>query len=159
MTPADVLRFAIDPAMEIMWDIKTDVPGADRFLLAIAMQESGLMEREQISGPARGLWQFEGPTCELLLLNPLTHPFLVAACDRLSVFPSALTIYRAIEFGDTLAAFLARLLLWADPHPLPWEETDAWRTYLRVWRPGKPRVGDWPANWAAAVAATPTLTS
>ncbi len=47
-------------------------------------------------------------------------------------------IWNAIEHCDVLAAGLARLLLYSDPHPLPalGDAEGAWALYLRTWRPG-----------------------
>ncbi|WP_203230088.1 hypothetical protein, partial [Azotobacter chroococcum] len=89
-------------------------------LLAIGLQESGLAHRRQIGGPARGLWQFEqGGGVRGVLLHPMSRQHALAACEAHNVKPSAAAVYAALEHDDILAAAFARLLLWADPAPLP----------------------------------------
>ncbi len=123
------------------------------WLTAAGLQESDLRYRQQKGGPARGLWQFESGTPDLVMRHPK-----IVAMPRVSALVSDLTgdtstIYERLKHDDALAVIMARLLLWTDGQPLPSTELEGWETYMRVWRPGKPRPADWPRNWAMAVEA------
>ncbi|MBK1699742.1 hypothetical protein CKO22_02085 [Thiococcus pfennigii] len=132
-------------------------PEADRFLLAIAGQESAWHHRAQVlasgrKGPARGFWQFEmrGGVYGVLKHRLTAEPAaaLVAARGHDDELHA---IWRALEDDDVLAAGFARLLLWTLPAALPTNAAEGWRQYLAAWRPGKPHPDRWPANWQAAV--------
>lgn len=126
---------------------------ARRWLLAVAMQESGLKHRAQLGGgPARGWWQFEQAGATGVLRHAASAEHAAAACAAAVVAPDAASVWRAIEGHDRLATAFARLLLWTDPHPIPTEERAAWDCYLRLWRPGKPHPQTWPEVWQRAVA-------
>jgi hypothetical protein len=113
-----------------------------RYLLAIGMQESGMRARTQIGGPALSYWQIEPPTVGLLTRHPRLSPILWTVAGALGLSdPYALT------YCDPWAATLARALLRSDPGPLQDDEQAAWDTYLRVWRPGRPRPSAWPHAW------------
>lgn len=125
-------------------------------LLAHGLQESGFLVRQQKGGPARSYWQFEqGGGIHAVLTNTTTSPYARTACSLRAVAPIESDVYAAFLSDDLLACAFARLLLWADPSPLPQlgDADDSWKLYLRTWRPGKPRPGDWPANYAAALQA------
>ena len=129
-------------------------------LLAIGLQESRLIHRKQIGGPARGLWQFEdGPASGLagLLRLPTTAPHMRTLCKAQGVDANRTAIYRRLEHDDVLAAGVARLLLWSDPKPLPaiGDVDGAWNCYLRNWRPGKPHRKTWGALYSQAVGLLP----
>ena len=67
-------------------------------------------------------------------------------------FDSSL-VHAKLAFNDVLAAGFARLLLWADSHPIPRVDAtheEAWQCYVRIWRPGKPRRDRWDAYHAEA---------
>lgn len=126
-------------------------PSANLLLLAIAGQESGWTERRQIAGgPARGFWQTEPNGVLALLQNPQTQRYAINAARAQSVGIDRASIYIAIEHNDPLAFACARLLLWADPHPLPEGEEAGWETYLRCWRPGRPDRDRWAAVYPQA---------
>lgn len=128
-----------------------DTPAVRRWLLAVAMQESGLRHRTQLGGgPARGFWQFEQAGVRGVLMHPASGKLALAACRAAVVEPDAASVWRAIEGHDRLATALARLLLWTDPHPVPTEERDGWACYLRLWRPGRPRPETWAECWRRA---------
>lgn len=160
MMLADVISNAIEPAFALL-PVAMDTPAARVMLLSIGLQESSFVYRQQIGGPARGFWQFEQGNATTrggvygVYLHPVTRDLLRSVCavQRVAFDPTA--IYNAISQNDVLACALARLALFADPAPLPAvEDTDgAWNLYARVWRPGKPRPQDWPANHQQAVAA------
>ena len=128
-------------------------------LLAIAGQESGWTDRLQNDdedGPAKGWWQFERGGGVRGVLN---HPHTALRADRVLValeIPSGEDlVHQAIAWNDNLAVAFARLLLWADPQPLPeiGERDAAWGCYLTNWKPGLPGPDRWPANYEAALAA------
>lgn len=153
---AEILRpwlLALEPIIRIRRTEASEI-----LLLAIAIQESGLDHRYQVSqygsdahpGPARGWWQFETTGVAGVLNHPRTEARAQSACDHLHVFAHPHAVWRAIEGHDGLAVAFARLLLWSDPVPLPTDESGAWDCYLRNWRPGRPIRAKWAACWRMA---------
>lgn len=148
-------RTALTPAFLIL-PMAMDSPTARMLLLAIGLQESSFTARRQMGGgPARGFWQNErGGGVKGVVTNKST----LAHCRNLTLARQVRfdidAIYNALEHDDVLAAGVARLILFADPRPLPPMDDPAltWACYLRNWRPGKPRPDDWPKNHAAALA-------
>ena len=123
-----------------------DSPAARNMLFAIAMQESRLIRRQQIMGPARGFWQFEeGGGVHGVLNHGLTRPLIHKVLDALQYDYAVHTSYVAIEHNDILACCYARLLLYTVPEPLPVRQDaqEGWRQYLWAWRPGKPHPLTW----------------
>lgn len=123
-------------------------------MLAIGLQESRFLKRRQLHGPARGFWQFEvggvrGVMTHQATVLPIAHALDSLRYDR-TLEPA--DVQRLLEHNDTLAACVARCLLWTLPDALPGPEEEAlgWTLYLRAWRPGKPRPEAWPAHYAAA---------
>ena len=147
----DVVRSV--QALEAWAAIKSD----DRalvMLMAIAGQESAWAHRRQISGPARSYWQFEkGGGVAGVLAHPATKDAIAAVCKQLDIPCDAATVYEAMAWNDTLAACMARLLLYTDPRalPAPGEQEAAWDYYIRNWRPGMPHPQSWPARYAKAM--------
>lgn len=123
-----------------------DTPEARVMLLAIGLQESRFLYRRQKGGPARGFWQFEHGGG---VRGVLTHVTSAREIERVlaRVHVDKADVYTAIEWHDTLAAVMARLLLYTDPRPLPavTDTEGAWALYSRVWRPGKPHESTWAA--------------
>ena len=155
---ADITLFAIDPALALL-PAKMDTPQARCLMLAIGLQESRLTARAQIvngggKGPARGLFQFErgGGVCGVLE-HPATKALAASVCAARNVEPDAATVWAALETDDVLAAAFARLLLLADPKPLPalGDGAAGWSCYLRNWRPGKPKPDTWQVMYARAL--------
>lgn len=111
---------------------------AEAMLLAIGLQESLLIHRRQIGGPARGLWQFETGGVRGVLTHPASRAPALLACATRVVDSTTAAVYAELERDDVLAAAFARLLLWTDPKPLPelGDADAAWALYLRTWRPG-----------------------
>lgn len=149
---------AIKPAL-VLLPPKMSTPQAWHMLLTIGLQESKLCARCQVlpggaRGPAHGLWQNErGGGVLGVLTNQITAPYAGKLCRERGVSPDSMAVWTALETDDVLAAGIARLILYADPQPLPGkDDQDAgWRLYaLRAWRPGKPHPDEWPANWARA---------
>lgn len=152
MTPAALLALIIRPTLGAM-NPRLAGTTAERLLIAIALQESGLAHRRQVGGPARGFWQFERAGVAGVLLHRASSAE-AAALARSLLFPATVEgIYSAIETNDMLACGIARLLLWTDPVPLPDDEAGAWAYYVRNWRPGKPHRERWAANWNTATRA------
>lgn len=157
MTPQVLLKTVLDPGLawcEALpgWIIPSD-DRARLELLAIAGQESDWRDIQQYGGgPARGPWQFEEGACRLTLINASSGDMARAACATLKIAPTAAAVYGALIAEARLAVAFARLYLWCDPNPLPavTSSGDGWETYLRVWRPGAPRVDDWISVWTAA---------
>lgn len=151
IAPRDALTQIILPAWRVLPPAMSTIL-AQLFVLAVMLQESALKYRWQIidpkrpdrMGPARGLAQFELGTKASrggvwgVYLHQSSRYWLHEVCvaHRIPFEPRA--IYDQLHVNDELSACLARLLAFTDPRPLPalgdWEE--AWRYYLRNWRPG-----------------------
>lgn len=154
MTPQLLIQNAINPAIEYLPHM--DSLTAKIIMLAIAFQESGIAHRRQISGPARGYWQFEMyGGVHGVLTHPASKMHIRRILASLNYAPdsSAAQCYEAIEHNDILAAAFARLLMWTDQAPLPGNASDAWGLYTRVWRPGKPHPETWSVNYRKSVEA------
>jgi hypothetical protein len=148
----DVFGQAVDSAMALLPE-RMDTPEARVLLAAIALQESRLIHRRQINGPARGLWQFEVGGVRGVCNHAASSMHLRRVCKLLRVDFLPAEIQEQLEFDDVLAAAVARLLLWTDPHPIPaiGEVDAAWGYYLRNWRPGKPKRATWGSLYRQAV--------
>ncbi|WPP47714.1 hypothetical protein [Pseudomonas sp. AN-1] len=111
---------------------------AEAMLLAIGLQESLLIHRRQLGGPARGLLQFETGGVRGVLEHPASRQLARAVCIDRGIVPTTTAVYAALEHDDVLAMAIGRLLLWTDPKPLPelGDGNAAWQLYLRTWRPG-----------------------
>lgn len=152
MILALVLQNAIDPALALL-PPKMDSTAARVLLLAAGQQESRFIYRAQVGGPAHGFWQCErGGACTGVLESHATKDLVEALCESRGIAATPAAIYAAIVNDDVLAAAVARLILWADPKPLPAADDSAggWACYLRNWRPGKPKPDTWPAFHTAA---------
>lgn len=164
MTPQEFIRDAIEPAYRLLPEKMSAPASRDRatvMIVAICLQESRLIHRRQIGGPARGFAQFEKGTPQTrggvtgVLLHASTRDAAQALCKARGVPATAEAVYEAIENDDVLAAGFARLLLWTDPFPLPQigQEQEAWELYIRTWRPGRPHRSTWGPLYAQAVEA------
>ena len=152
MTSDVFLVTALQPAFFLLPSAMNS-PDARAFLVAIALQESGLKKRRQLgSGPGRSYFQFEKAGIRGVLKHSRTHDASREVCTALDIPANAISIHRALEFQDVLGVCFARLLIWTLPLALPreTETVDAWHQYLECWRPGKPREKDWAANYASA---------
>ena len=151
-TAAYVARYVLPAAFALLPD-RLDSPEARGQVMAIGMHESKFLVRRQYQGgPARGFWQFERDGGVKGVLRHDASHFLaesVLAVLGYSALATPAEIHAALEHNDVLAAAFARLLLWTDPHPLPLSgDRDAgWALYQSAWRPGKPRVTDWPSDF------------
>jgi hypothetical protein len=157
---SEITARGIDPALKLL-PCGMDTPEARVILLSIGLQESRFAYRRQIvngqpTGPARSFWQAErgGGMVHGVRTHPLTKGlanFLYAARQVRPATDHA--IWNAIENDDVLAAGLARLLLYTDPHRLPalGDVQGAWDYYVRTWRPGKPHRLTWDALYRRAL--------
>jgi hypothetical protein len=157
VSPLRLLNLAIIPALaELSTCGIPDSPDARRFLLAIALQESGLAHRRQMSGgtesgPAASFWQFEaGGGCKGVLTHPAAATKMRAFCDVFNVDQTPAGLWEAMRYHDIIAAIAARLLIYTLPSKLPATADEGWKQYLSAWRPGRPRPETWQANWDLA---------
>ena len=148
----EIYENAIVPALKLLPPKMSD-KRAVVMMIAIGLQESRLIHRRQIKGPARGLWQFErGGGVRGVLNFHSTHDLAKhIALDRIGK-SDANSVYEALEHDDVLAAVFARLLLWTDPRSLPaiGDAEGAWNLYARTWRPGRPHRNTWDALYKQA---------
>lgn len=159
----------IRPVLDYLWTEHRvpNGPAAEAMMLAIGLQESRFIHRDQIVpgkpagqvGPATGFWQFEkGGGVAGVMQHALTADIARHVATASSVAFDRDVIWRsfATPAGDQLATAFARLLLFTDARPLPSpaeaNEEDAWAYYLRNWRPGKPHRSTWGGFWRQAVA-------
>lgn len=155
MTPEQCNRDILTPALALL-PSGMDTRWARVNLLAIGLQESRLIHRKQIGGPAKGLWQFEsGGGVKGVKTHSATKTHARAVCDERGVPFQQKAIYDALEHDDILAACFARLNLWWAPGALPHSATEGWAYYLNTWRPGKPHPATWFGFWQQAVQAVP----
>ena len=130
-------------------------------LYAIGLQESRFTHRAQVidgggKGPARGYWQFErGGGVTGVLRHPSSRFWMNSVCNARNVPAQPMNVWLALETDDVLAASAARLLLFTDPAKLPaiGDRPEAWRQYIRNWRPGKPHPSTWPECYETALKA------
>lgn len=154
-----VHRYVLPAAYEVL-PPKMQSPEATALLLAIGLQESRFEQRRQQYGPARGLWQFEVGGVRGVLEHPRTRvpiqKAIVALCYGTLIDEHELQ--PTLEHNDILAACFARCLLWALPGvlPLAGQTDEAWHTYVRTWRPGKPHRAGWNAYYREAWARVQT---
>lgn len=149
-----ILHSAINPALKLL-PVKMDSDAARVMLLSIGLQESRFEYRVQktrdpyIPGPAKGYWQFErGGGVYGVMSHPATTDLARQVCEDRGVMFDSPLIHARLEFDDVLAAAFARLLLWTDRAPLPKVDAshdEAWNSYVRNWRPGKPHRETWDA--------------
>ena len=157
MTPENFRDRILDPSLYIASPLIgiTVSDQARVLLMAIAGQESSWTERLQTGAPdlGRSFWQFEQGGCNALATNPTTEPKLAQLLEALEIPYTLPMIHAVVAWNDPLAGGMARLLLYADPHPLPavGDQDGAWNYYLACWHPGKPRPDDWAANYDAAM--------
>ncbi len=154
MTPAELLTSAIVPALTFL---NLDSPQARHEMLAIALQESGLKHRRQVTstgkedGAAVSWWQFEkGGGCKGVLTHTAVEGRMRAACAAHGVAATPEALWEAMKTNDVLGAVAARLLLYTLPGPLPRASIDGWNQYIAAWRPGKPHKDIWQDNWHTA---------
>lgn len=153
---------AIDEAMSLLPE-RMDSKEARVMLVAIGLQESRFKHRRQLVGnpprpvgPAKSYWQAEkgGGMVHGVRTHRGVKGYAANLYKERDVQPTNQAIWDAIEHDDVLAAGLARLLLWTDPHKLPeiGDVEGSWDLYIRTWRPGKPHRSTWNEMYARAMA-------
>lgn len=159
IAPADALSRIVVPASALLPSVPFD-DRAHTMLLTIALQEGGrdgeIAYRQQIGGPARGPWMFEqGGGVHGVMTHPATAKLAAKLLARRGVPHTERSAYLALAGDDLLACGFARLLLWADPDPLPsvGARDAAWAYYRDNWRPGHPRPEHWAHNYQMALSA------
>lgn len=158
MTPERLLKQGILPALAELSGLGVKhAPPTARFLLAVALQETGLRHRRQVTsngeegGPASSFWQFEiGGACKGVLRHAVTEVRMTKICDLFNVKPEPMALWEAMRYNDIVAAAAARLLVLTLPHAIPETAGDGWSQYLEAWRPGKPHPETWNECWAVA---------
>jgi hypothetical protein len=141
MRRAALLRGVVNPTLA--WLSGIGIHGDDRarvMLLAIAGQEADCQHRRQIPvAHAMGLWQFErgGGVAGVISHRASAKP-AATVLEARGVRAISGEVHKALERDDVLACAFARLLLWTEAPPLPavGDELEAWRYYVRAWRPG-----------------------
>lgn len=129
---------------------------ARAMLVAIALQESDLVSRQQIGGPALSYLMWEpGPKSGLpgVLRHHATGSMaarLVSELDYSALEPEELR--QTCVTDGVLSAGLGRLLLFTLPYPLPprHDVEAAYRQYIDAWRPGKRTPGRWAERYRRA---------
>jgi hypothetical protein len=154
----EIVHATLLPAIKILFPDRPELftPQAQAMLIAIGLQESGFLHRQQltggirewwksITGPAAGYWQHERIGVRGVLEHRITGPMLRRALDQMGYPADAETIWSAIRYDNVLAVVVARLTLYQFPGPLPGigMHHEGWRQYLATWRPGKPHMGKW----------------
>lgn len=134
----------INPALELLPHAMNTIQ-AKVLLGAIGMQESRFNHTSQIGGPAQGYWQFEKGGVRGVITHSASRHHAESVCASFNVDFVDNDIYHALAQNEILACCFARLLLYTDPHPLPeiQEINEAWKYYLRNWRPGNPKEATW----------------
>lgn len=140
----EALDLVIDPGLRLLPE-RMNTHEARVMMLAIGMQESRFSHRRQISGPARGFFQFEkGGGVAGVLAHASTKRIIDPILKKLHI--EGRNCYEAIVYNDALASVFCRLLLWTHPKALPSlssEPGESWQYYLDTWRPGKPHRHTW----------------
>lgn len=162
MSPLRLLNLGIIPALaELSRCGIPDTADARRFILAIAMQESGLAHRRQLAaggneaGPAASFWQFEqGGGCKGVLTHYLVAQTMRNLCAEFNVDPTPQGLWEAMRYHDVVAAIAARLLIYTLPSKLPTTAADGLAQYTAAWRPGKPHPEKWQSCWDLATLTT-----
>lgn len=152
MIPRLFVDIAVVPALSML-PARMNSKEARAMLVAIALQESRITEREQIGGPARSYFQMErGGGVTGVLSHPSSRSLAMDICTRLDIMPMTQPVYAAITYNDVLAAAFARLLLWTSPLQIPKEHEAfaGWQMYQSTWRPGKPHPDRWNGNFDQA---------
>lgn len=145
-------RIVLLPAAGLL-PVKMDSLNARAMVLAICLQESGLVARTQAGGPARGYPQFELNGVIAVLTHPSTSDVAGRVCTALDIsFDNSVSVHTAIAYNDILAICFARLLLWTLPQALPARDNpdQGWAQYVEAWRPGAPRRSTWNGFYEAA---------
>lgn len=141
------LRDDIDAGLSLLPEKMRDIR-ARVLLYATNRQENPNRSPRQIiskggklvpEGPAVGDYQFEKGGAVVDVLTRATSRTLAGqVLAARGVQPSTTAVFKALQTDPVLAAALARLNYYNDPHALPalGDEAGNWALYLRTWRPG-----------------------
>ena len=130
-------------------------------MTAISGQEANWTERVQVPGGfARGLFQMQLNDIADIMANDATSGIFDLGMKAFGIkTQTAEHLFNLIETpeGDVLAAFLARLNLYADPKPIPPADIQQamWEYYLATWRPGMENWKRWEGVYGQALSAVP----
>jgi hypothetical protein len=162
MTPKLAHSFLL-PACKQLFPNELLDDKAQAMMLAIGMQESDFLHRQQlignhrnwwesVRGPATSFWQFEKTGVAAVLGHHRARPMFDVALRALGYPADVNTIHKAITHNDILAVAIARCLLFTFPDSLPDSNNpeEAWQQYLWCWRPGKPKENRWNSRYNAA---------
>lgn len=140
----DVLADVIVPAFEHL-PSEMDSPEARLIVLATGVQETQYQTRQQVDGPARGLFQAQYNFILDLMHNPASGNHVWNLCGVMGITYGSHAMFDALLRDDPFAACMCRLGFWCDPRPLPdvGDVLGAWGAYERVQRPGKPSYTRW----------------
>jgi hypothetical protein len=132
-------------------------------ILAIGLQESQFIHRQQLIGTSRHWWQsLKGPAVSFfqferagingVLRHHASREMALVVLDLLGYPEDVSVLWRAMKHNDLLAACFARLALWRLPERLPMqdEHMKGWDQYIEAWRPGKPHPERWADNYLRA---------
>jgi len=167
MTAAEFYKLVLVPDLSWFHQIVPSILETEQervMLTAIPGQESNWENVQQANGGiARGFYQQQQNNLDDILNNRATDAKTIIVCARLGIQPTAAAVYAALLGATKLQVAFARLNLWCDPEPLPavGDESAAWDTYIRCWRPGAPSRARWAEVYPQALAAiqqgTPTV--
>lgn len=157
-----LLKTAIRPALAELADLGIKPSReAERFLVAIALQESRAKHRKQLgqqglpTGPANSYLQFErGGGVRGVLRHKATAQRIGKILADYDIGNTEQEVWEAMRYHDILAFCMGRLLIYTLPNALPTTAEEGWRQYLDAWRPGDPHPETWAAFWRQADEAT-----
>jgi hypothetical protein len=151
MTPTEYNTTVIPAALTLL-PAKMDTREARAMLIAIALQESRLIYRAQIGGPARGFHQFETGGVRGVLQHSSVRALASQVASQLGYPATVDALHPKFETDDVLDCAFARLLLYVDPRPMPAPGAYemGWSVYIFGWRPGKPHRETWDAFYDQA---------
>lgn len=137
-------RVFLDPGLSLL-PARMDTPQARAMITAICLQESRIVHRRQIGGPARGFAQFEVAGVSGVMTHRASSGWCEQIVGLLGYRMEAQELHAALEHNDPLCCVFTRLLLWTLPEPLPemGDVVGGWVQYLDAWRPGKPHRHTW----------------
>jgi hypothetical protein len=168
MAPSEFLSGTLVPGLKFMTATLGLKPGktpiaweyeaAARLIeLAFSGQETQWQNIQQFGGgPGRGPFQFEPPTCGLILDNPVSAAMAKKICAAAGVAATEAAVYGALlTHPIQIAVPFARLDTLCDPRALPpYSDVQAgWICYDREWRPGRARPLFWASVYAQSLAA------
>lgn len=162
MNPVDFHRYVLVAAMQL-FEHRLLSPEAQAMIIAIGLQESQFLHRQQlvggnrkwwqsVHGPAVSFFQFEKIGIEGVLEHHASRDMATSALIRFGYPSDVKVIHEALKHNDLLAAVFARLALYRYPESLPDSSNpdEGWDQYLAVWRPGKPHPERWDDNFSQA---------